>query len=193
MIDGPNGPVELWVLGSQRYRVMAPKGLPSEYGGRREGPETRAGSQTRARSSVDRALASRARGRKFESCRARYELPAVAISTAAHAPASARHGPAPARGEEIQIHDPDVLGPGPSRSRSDPAGVWPVSFSARYSSPTALRASARSRKILVRLILPSTRSYTLPLSPASGTPLARPVVPKCANARTWWLPTALTS
>jgi len=23
-IDGPNGPVELWVLGQQRYRVKAP-------------------------------------------------------------------------------------------------------------------------------------------------------------------------
>jgi hypothetical protein len=30
----------------------------------------------------------------------------------------------------------------------------------------------------------------LPLSPASGTPLARPVELKCANARTWWPPTA---
>src|SRR5436309_1722661 len=25
-IDGPNGPVQLWVLGNQRYRVKAPSG-----------------------------------------------------------------------------------------------------------------------------------------------------------------------
>src|SRR5437763_983059 len=52
------------------------------------------------------------------------------------------------------------------------------------ASPTALRASSRSRKMRMWLILPSIRSYTLVLGHAMRKPLARPVELLRSNAST---------